>query len=273
MRIVARLFAFLATAALLFAGVGFWNATRPPIVVEQTIRLPGLAPGSRLRVLLFSDTHHGFPDMDRGRLERIVTQANALKPDLILLAGDYHGGKLFDFASSPRMEPAIEPFARLSAPLGAFAVMGNHDNMRWTPFVFGKQAQPKLLINQRVDVGPLIIAGSNSVMHGSNIPLTLAGLTPEKPVLLLLHEGDMLAWEKRPPGLSILALAGHTHGGQIVLPVIGSLGSILLGKSACLRGACTIDGWPIHVTSGIGTSWLPIRYGVPPELVLLTLVP
>ncbi|WP_199553578.1 metallophosphoesterase [Sandaracinobacteroides hominis] len=273
MRTLARLFAALAAAALVFLGVGYWNATRPPIVVAHEQRLPGLPPGSRIRVAVFADTHYGFPDMSGERLRGIVAQVNALKPDLILLAGDYHGGKLLDLAPSPRMEPAVEPFAALKAPLGVFAVMGNHDNSRWAPVVFAKQGEPKLLVNQRLDVGPLVVAGANSVAHGSNIAGTLAGPGLEKPVLLILHEGDQLSHEERPPGLHILAFAGHTHGGQIILPFVGNVGKKVLGNSACWRGPCTINGWPIIVTSGIGTSWLPIRYGVPPEILLITLTP
>lgn len=273
MKAIARLFAALAAAALLFLGIGFRNATRPPIIVEQQMQLPGLPPGSHMRVALLSDTHHGFPDMSRERLQRIVSQINALHPDLVLLAGDYHGGKLLDYAPSPRMEPAVEPFAALKAPLGVFAVMGNHDNLRWTPVVFARQPVPKLLVNQRIDLGPLIVAGANSTSHGSDIPKTLAGLQAPKPVLLLLHEGDQLAYEQRPPGLSVLALAGHTHGGQLVLPILGPVARLSLGDSHCWRGACTVNGWRLFVTSGVGTSWLPIRYGVPPEIVLLTLVP
>ena len=82
-----------------------------------------------------------------------------------------------------------------------------------------------------------------------------------------------LAYAQRPPGLSVLALAGPTHGGQVVLPVVGSIGRLTLGASLCWRGLCSVNGWPLFVTSGVGTSWLPISYGVPPEIVLLTLVP
>jgi predicted MPP superfamily phosphohydrolase len=271
MKLLARLLGVALAAAFLFLGYGYWGATRAPVVVEHTHRLPGLPPGTRLRVLLIADTHHGWPDMPPARLDAIVAQANALNPDLILLAGDYHGGKLLDFERKPRLEPAIRPFAALKAPLGVFAVMGNHDTMRWTPYVFARQPGPRLLINESVDIGPLIVAGANSATIGADVPGTLARISPgTKPILFLLHEGDHFAYEKAPDR-PVLALSGHTHGGQIVLPLIGSLGDLVLGRTACRRGACTINGWPIHVTSGVGTSWAPLRIGVPPEMVLLTL--
>jgi predicted MPP superfamily phosphohydrolase len=267
---IARLLGLALAAALLFIGLGFWGATRPPVVVEASHRLAGLPAGTTLRVLLIADTHEGFPDMPPARVEAIVAQANALKPDLILLAGDYQGGKLFDFRKRDLLEPAIRPFAALKAPLGAYAVMGNHDSMRWTPHVFANQPTPRLLINESVDVGPLVVAGANSATIGADVPGTLARIPTGKPILFLLHEGDHFAYEK-VPDRPILALSGHTHGGQIILPIIGSLGDLVLGRTACRRGACTINGWPIHVTSGVGTSWLPLRIGVPPEMVLLTL--
>jgi predicted MPP superfamily phosphohydrolase len=270
MRLFARLLGLGLAAALLFLAVGYWGATRAPVVVEASHRLPGLPAGTRLRVLLIADTHEGWPDMPPARLEAIVAQANALKPDLILLAGDYQGGKLLDVRRTDGLERAIRPFAALKAPLGVYAVMGNHDSMRWTPFVFAAQPGPRLLINDSVDVGPVVVAGANSATIGADVQGTLARIPSGKPILFLLHEGDHFLYEKAPDR-PVLALSGHTHGGQIYLPVIGSIGELVLGPTACRRGPCTINGWPIHVTSGVGTSWLPLRIGVPPEMVLLTL--
>jgi uncharacterized protein len=271
MRFLVRLLGLGLAAALLFFGVGYWGATRAPVIVQANHRLPGLPAATRLRVLLIADTHHGWPDMPEARLRTIVAQANALKPDLILLAGDYHGGKLLDVERTPRLEPALRPFAELKAPLGVFAVMGNHDTMRWTPYVLARQPGPRLLINQSVDVGPLVVAGANSATIGADVQGTLAAIPPgRKPILFLLHEGDHFRYEKAPDR-PVLALSGHTHGGQIVLPIVGSLGRLALRSTACRRGACTVNGWPLYVTSGVGTSLLPLRIGVPPELVLLTL--
>ena len=272
MRLFARLLGFGLAAALAFLAFGYWGATRPPVVVSETLRLPGLPQGTRLRVLLIADTHHGWPDMPASRLEALVDQANALKPDLILLAGDYHGGKLLDLRQTPRLEPALRPFARLKAPLGSFAVMGNHDSMRWTPHVLANQPGPRLLIDSHVDVGPVIVAGVRSISTGPGVPQTLSRIPPgPKPILMLWHEGDGLIYNRRPSARPILVLSGHTHGGQVVLPLIGSVGNLVLGPTACRRGACTVNGWPLYVTSGVGTSWLPLRIGVPPEIVLLTL--
>jgi predicted MPP superfamily phosphohydrolase len=270
MKLLLRGAALLAALLILFLGVGLWNATRPPVIVQAATVLQGLPPGARLRVLLLADTHFGHPDMGTGRLLSIVATANAQKPDLILLAGDYMGGKLVDWPKV-RLEQALPPLAALEAPMGVYAILGNHDEARWTPRVMARQRWPKLLVNTNVDIGPVVVAGMDSMAHNPDLARTLAGATPGKPVLLLVHEPQQLAWNKRPPGFPVLALAGHTHGGQVVLPLVGSLGEWVVGPQRCPRGRCTINSWPVHVTSGLGTTLLPIRYGVPPEMVLLTI--
>jgi predicted MPP superfamily phosphohydrolase len=272
MRLLVRGATLLAALAMLFLGVGWWNATRPPVIVRATLPLEGLPPGTRLKVLLLSDTHFGHPDMGTGRLLAIAARANAERPDLILLAGDYMGGKTLDWPRV-RLEQALPPLAALDAPLGVFAVMGNHDESRWTPIVMARQLRPRLLVNSHAEAGPVTVVGLDSASHGANLPRAMKGVAPGRPLLLLIHEGDHLVYLNKPPGHPVLALAGHTHGGQVVLPLIGSLGDLLLGRPKCTRGFCQLGRWPLFVTSGIGTSWLPIRYGVPPELVVLTLVP
>jgi predicted MPP superfamily phosphohydrolase len=272
MKLAARALGICLALALGFAGWGYWGATRAPVVVRHEHVLKGLPTGMRLKLLLLSDTHYGQPDMPDERLAAIVEQANALKPDLILLAGDYIGGKTFDSGDRPHLEPAVRPLSALSAPLGVFAVLGNHDNGKWGPIVFAAQARPRLLVNHQADVGPLVIAGVNSTRHGADFHADGANVPPGKPLLLLRHEGDFLLHDSPPPGRSVLALAGHTHGGQILLPLLGSPGEWMLGEPRCRRGLCHLNGWPLYVTSGIGTSWLPLRINVQPEMVLITLV-
>ena len=254
---------------LLFLVGGYWNATRSPRLVEVRLPLAGLPPDSEVRVLQMSDLHIGFPDMGPARLRRIVAEANALRPDLIVLTGDYFGGKLYDKKLLPLHE-ALPLLADLEAPLGVFAVSGNHDQRYWTPWVLERQPRPTLLANASVDVGPLVVVGLNSVADGANLTRAMAGVPADRPVLLIRHEGDHMHYAPPIPNPS-LVLAGHTHGGQVVLPILGSVGDHWSGKPHCRRGLCRIGQWRVFVSSGIGTSVLPIRYGVPPEMVLLTL--
>ena len=259
----------LLLLALLFLAGGYWNATRPPRVVEVRLPLAGLSQGAEIRVLQLTDLHVGRPDMDAERLRRIVAQANGLGPDLIVLTGDYFGGKWFDKAGM-QLHEALRILEDLYAPLGVFAVSGNHDQAYWTPRVLGQQRRPALLANASVDLGPLVLVGLNSVVFGADPARALEGIAPDRPILLIRHEGDNMAYVPRPPNPA-LVLAGHTHGGQVVLPLLGSIGDYWSGRPHCRRGLCRIGDWRVYVSSGIGTSVLPIRYGVPPELVLLTL--
>lgn len=252
----------------LFMGVGLWNATRTPVIERIAIPLEGLPPETRIRLLLIADTHAGYPDMPRRRLERIVAQANALKPDLIVLAGDYHGGKYVDWPGM-RLEDALEPFAKLDAPLGVFAILGNHDQEFWTPWVLTRQKAPRLLVNAHADIGPLTIVGLDSISHRPDFPRAMQEVAADKPILLLLHEPEYVHYVKAEQPM--LALAGHSHGGQVILPLIGAPSERLYGPLPCRRGMCEFNGNRVFVTSGIGTSWLPIRYGVPPEMVEITL--
>ena len=264
-----KILAGLAALLVAFLGVGYWNATRPPVVVEVALPLPGLAPGTQIRVLQLTDIHVSNPDMPRARLEKIVAQANALKPDLIVLTGDYLGGKMIDW---PRIyfEDVATPLAKLRAPLGVYAVLGNHDEPYWTAKLMAEAGSPKLLVNAHADAGPIVVAGVDSLHYHPDMAKALAGIPAEKPVLLLLPEGQQLVWAK--PSRPVLALSGDTHGGQIILPLIGSVGDFIHGAPLCRRGDCTINGQRIFVSSGIGTGWIPMRYGVPPEMVLITLI-
>ncbi|WP_194745077.1 metallophosphoesterase [Thermaurantiacus tibetensis] len=260
--------AVAVAAVLLLAARGYAEATRTPRLVEAALPLPGLAEGTEVRALLIADTHGGLPDMPRGRLERIVAQANRAGADLILLLGDYHTAHAFAWPGRHRLEDSLEPFAKLRAPLGVFAVRGNHDNF-WTDRIMGRLGSPVLLVNTHRDVGPLVVAGLDSAAYRPDLAKALAGIPPGRPVLLLAHEPEQFAWMDAPPR-PLVMVAGHTHGGQIRPPLLSALLD-RLRPYRCLRGICRDRGWTLVVTSGVGTSWVPLRLGVPPEMALLTL--
>lgn len=271
---MARRALWLSLAALLgLAGLvlaGLVQALSRPEVVAYSRPLPGLASGT-LRVVLLSDTHGGRPAMPRARLETIVAQVNALRPDLVVLLGDYHEAMAFDWPGRDRLEDSLAPFAALRAPLGVFAVRGNHDNS-WTARLLAGSDRPRLLLNQWVDVGPVVVAGMDSITHRQDMARTLAGVPADKPVLLLMHEPETLMFKPLPRRL-VLGLAGHTHGGQAWWPWIGAPASWRWGQYPCRRGPCRIGAWEVVVTSGIGTSGLPLRFNVRPEIVVLSLYP
>jgi predicted MPP superfamily phosphohydrolase len=247
-------------------GIGVAGALQEPVIVEAELQVPGMAEGTEIRAVHMTDIHTSWPDMSRQRLERIVATANALKPDLILLTGDHYGGKIWALEGYP-IEDALEPLRALKAPLGVVAVRGNHDN-DWVLMRMRRLGTMTVLANAHADIGPLVIVGLDSAQFGVDIDKALAGAPPDKPLLGLVHEPEIAGFF---PARGFPLVAGHTHGGQVHLPLLGAPWGWFTGGFACRRGNCRINGWDVFVSSGLGTSILPIRIGVRPEIVVLRL--
>lgn len=247
---------------------GLAAAVQDPQVVRYRIVVPGLV--RPLRIVQLSDTHASPIDMPAMRLDRVMAQINALKPDMIVLTGDYIGGKLIDVPMS--MSMAIDPFHRLRAPLGIYAVRGNHDGHHWTRWGFAR-GEAVMLSNHWVDAGPVIVAGAPSLAEPGDpagaMIATVQAAPAGKPLILIAHEPDYFQYT---PPRATLIIAGHTHGGQIRLPFLDGLGNSPY-LAAHRRGVFREHGQTLVVSSGLGTSLVPLRIGVPPEIVEITLVP
>ena len=261
-------FAFLFFGLVLaVAWAGWLGAIRDPVVVHYRIELAGLQ--RPLRLIHLSDTHGSNWDMPQVRLNRIMDQVNALKPDLVVLTGDFHASKIWD--PPMRMDDAVQPLTRLKAPLGVWSVPGNHDDPYWIRWVM-RRFGLRLLAGGLVDVGPLQIVGSDDLIMGRN---AVAGVwaaasraKPGKPVIALVHEPWL--WQVLPPNVDLL-LAGHTHGGQIqILGWPSTDGFYTRYRRGLFRNAA---GQQMEVSSGLGTSIVPLRLGVQPEIVVLELTP
>jgi predicted MPP superfamily phosphohydrolase len=224
----------------------------------------GTAP---MRLVLLSDLHVATPGDSPAHLAHVVARVNALAPDLVLIAGDFLStGELL--AEAPHVRGSTAPLAGLRARLGTIAVLGNHD--------YGAGRAPRvaaalrregitLLDNDAVRRGPLAIVGvSDANTNHDRVPeaidraRTVGGLA-----VMLTHSPDAIP--KLPAGVD-LALAGHTHCGQVTLPWIGA---VTTGSHWGQRYACGI----VHegdrtavITAGLGTSNLPIRLGAAPDM-------
>lgn len=270
-----RIGLFLLIAVLLGAGViayAFAEARRSPVVRRLTLPLSDWPAGQRpVRVVLASDVHLGGGPMDAARLGRIVAAIDALRPDLILIAGDFVFGE--EPGGAGRVEqPLGEALARLRAPLGTVAVLGNHDWSSGPQHVRAalRRAGVALLENDAVERGPLAIAGvGDRFSHHDDAAQALRRLRPLPGARLILTHSPMLA--PLLPGGDAPVLAGHTHCGQVVLPIIGAPHPVARVPYLC--GLYRRGGRPILVTAGLGTSDLPLRLGAPPDLWLLTLGP
>lgn len=242
-------------------------------VVSLSITLPDWPQALKgVRLVHFSDTHLG-PYWGLEQLQRVVDVINREKPDLICFTGD-----LVD--ESTRLLSAAVPMLRgLQAPLGKFAVLGNHD---WR---YGQQdvihqalvdADFQVLDNRHVRTeykgAGLYVAGVDDVLHGTpDVQAALAGIAPGEPVILLVHEPDFADVAARHH--VHLQLSGHSHGGQVRLPLIGHVLTPPLGQKY-VSGLMQAGErkMPVYTSRGLGTTILPVRFLCRPEVTVLTLV-
>jgi len=254
----------------------FWLEPASLRTAEYRLALPHWpAACSGLRVAVLADLHVGSPWNGLDNLARVTAAVRAAKPDLVLLAGDYvirdvRGGK---FVAPEEIAPRL---ARLGAPLGRYAVLGNHD---W--WVDGPRVRRALEANGtpvledsavRVARGDCAfwIAGVSDLWEGRHdVAGALSGVPPDAAVLVLTHNPDLFP---RIPERVSLTIAGHTHGGQVYIPFVGRpIVPSRYGERFAI-GSIVEDGRHLFVSPGIGTSILPVRFLVPPEISLLSLV-
>jgi uncharacterized protein len=252
---------------------GFVIEPRRLVVREHALPLQGWS-GRPLRMAVLSDLHVGSPANGRSRLARVVGTVNAQRPDVVVLLGDYViQGVLGGRFVAPE-EIAVE-LSRLSAPKGVYAVLGNHD---W--WLDGERvrraldgAGVRVLENDAAAVEHggrrLWIAGLADLWTRKiDLAATLSAIPPGEPVVLAMHHPDLFP---ELPASVTLTLAGHTHGGQVRLPFFGPPVVPSRYGQRYAAGLVVEGGRTMFVTSGVGTSILPVRAGVPPEIVILTL--
>ncbi len=229
-----------------------------------------------LTIALISDIHAGSPYVGKSRVDQLVLRVNAAKPDMIVLLGDYVIQTVVGGRFMPPEELAFL-LKDLKAPLGVYAVLGNHDWWLDGPRVRAALAGQgiKVLENENVRVAArgarFSLLGLADHIERKPDPISpLAGVPEHEPVIALIHEPDYFP---EIPERIALTLAGHTHGGQVRLPIVGSLIVPSRFGQRFVRGLIKEGGRLLYVTTGVGTSIIPVRFGVPPEYVLLTLRP
>ena len=235
-------------------------------------------PGSArpLKIGILTDIHAVEPWMPASRIATIAQRLNALKPDLIVLLGDYVCalGRRYRSAIVP-VPSWVGALKGLHAPLGVYAVLGNHDH--WTDEAQlirheFKEAGIHLLENAAI---PLKRGGSRIWLAGlgdqleelDDLPGTLRQIGGDEPAILLAHEPHIF---KNVPKRITLTLAGHTHGGQVYVPFVGRP-AIPPEHARHAYGHIQENGRHMVVSSGLGVTAFPVRFLVPPEIALVTL--
>ena len=249
------------------------SRAQPHVVRQLTLSIAGWPRTARpLRIAFLADYHVGSHAGDVARLAAIVGEAAAFKPDLVLHGGDFVNMQVFGGGRvPPRTIAGI--LGRLDAPLGRFAVLGNHD------YTYDADDVTQALEDSGITV--LSDARRTLRFEGHGIGLIglpdarelrgegralLAALSAERPAIVLAH--DPFWFAHVPPGPH-LTLAGHTHGGQIRFPLIGPLRNASRAPLRWSYGHVAEEGRDLYVTSGLGTSGVPLRIGVPPEFAVI----
>jgi predicted MPP superfamily phosphohydrolase len=237
-----------------------------------TIEIPGWPADSILRIAVLADLHLGSHAGDVLRLEAIVGEVNALSADLILLPGDFVNAMLWGRGRIPP-ERVAELLSPLKAPLGVFAVIGNHDRDLDGPRVErALEAHGVAVLENKTACiksggAEINILGLSDARSGRPELSFLTNLSDTGPTIILTH--DPVLFAKLPSGPHLM-VCGHTHGGQIKLPVLGVLTNASEAPLRWTAGLIEENGRRLFVSTGLGTSGLPFRLGVPPEIALLT---
>jgi predicted MPP superfamily phosphohydrolase len=277
-----------AAAATLASGLGGYAVALEPrfrlVVKEWDLATPKWPHAEPLRIVVLSDIHAVEPWMPASRIRAIVAAANGLGGDIIVLLGDYVSG-IGERLRMGRVAAAEwgPPLADLSAPLGVHAILGNHD--WWSDVEVVKEALTRAGIpiyqNRAVRLGgaaPFWLAGTDSMFARpqgrgrfrgeDDLQGTLAQITDDSPAVLLAHEPDLFV---DVPDRFAVTLCGHTHGGQVNLPFIGRPVVPSAYGQRFAYGHVVENGRDLIVSAGLGCSIVPVRFGVPPEITVVTL--
>lgn len=264
-------------------------------IARYRVRPKGWPEGFKLKIVAISDIHASEPQMGLKRIEDVVRAANSQKPDIVLLLGDYGVGQMI-YARPVAHADVAARLAELEAPLGKFGILGNHDywgsslkNWPYTRKKVNDTAEPYRRMLARAGVTLLendvvrLTAGNQPfwlIGTGSLIALPLGAskfesfadlkgqlpkLTDDAPAILMAHEPDLFV---EAPSRISLTLSGHTHGGQLRIFGFSPYVPSLYGNRFAY-GHVVENDRNLIVCGGLGTSSVPIRFGVPPEFMVI----
>jgi len=272
----AGLTTLLGPVTAAYAGM---EAAQTLRVTRYRVTPPTWRAGHRLSITVIADLHAGGPNMGRERVRAVIDAANLQRSDVIVLLGDYFATHSFITEIVPTEVWAAE-LGRLRAPLGVYAILGNHDwwhDVGNTRQAFADVKIP-VLENDALLLGPrgnrfwlaglgdqlAHILGRRRYRGVDDLPGTLRRVHNEDPVILLAHEPDIFP---KVPDRVALTLCGHTHGGQIRIPMLWEHFVPSAYGARYAYGHIIEGGRHMIVSGGLGTSGIPARLGVQPEIL------
>jgi predicted MPP superfamily phosphohydrolase len=268
----------LAFTALLTSGAGYYYARyiepKQMKKLKHTITHSSIPESfSGIKIAQFSDTHIGH-HFDKADLEKVIRKINEEEPDIVVFTGDLMDNPL----EYDRSYNLIEILRKVKAPLGKFAIFGNHDHGGYGTETYEEimeKSEFTVLKNENtyvelIDGSKIYIAGVDDLMLGRpDFRETLRNIPDDAYTILLAHEGD--AADSIAEQFHVnLQLSGHSHGGQVQVPFLGPLITPPLG-SKFYEGFYQLDELTLYVNKGLGTTRQPYRFLAPPEISFFTL--
>lgn len=252
-----------------------WSFFIEPSFLTENLQSKNKWPNKNLKIAFFSDLHAGAPHIDEKYIKNLVERINSYSADIVLIGGDLLingvvGGKFMEITQ------VVQHLKNLKAPLGKYVVLGNHD--WWSD---AGVIRKELVLNgfvvlenesQLIDVGRdqklnLIGIGDRFTNH-SDPEKAFSQISEKYPSIVFMHDPASLFEIKNK---FFLALAGHTHGGQVYVPGIGAIITPTDAPKAWAKGWTEFELGSLYVSQGIGTSILPVRLNAPPEFLILSL--
>jgi uncharacterized protein len=276
----------LAILLALFLSYSYFIGPRQFVVVEETLAVPNWSPRlDGFRVVAISDIHAGSNYAPEERIRYMVEQTNAQNADIVVLLGDYVSESKFDREARKkpygtdrteiRMPVATiaDILGGLRAKHGVYAVIGNHDEYHNAPKITAEfeRVGIKVLENQTavIEAGgeKITLWGIEDLWKNRKVPAeAFDAIADKRNIIALTHNPDSLL--NTPKGISLM-FAGHSHGGQLNWPIFGPIAAV--NDKRFMDGHAVVDGKHVYVTSGVGTSVIPFRFRVPPEIAVVTI--